>query len=79
VGAHVVGGVGNLVPNFAQGLALVYDAQDLTNYIEDPKIHGRPIVRQGNTSHLPIAKDALVEEHKVATMACGLLEKEKHI
>jgi len=28
---------------------------------------------------LPIAKDALVEEHKVATMACGLLEKEKHI
>ncbi len=79
VSAHVVGGVGNLVPNFAQGLALVYDAQDITNYIEDPRIHGGPIVGQSNTSHLPIAKDALVEEHKVATMACGLLEKEKHI
>jgi hypothetical protein len=26
VAAHVVGGVGNLVPNFAQGLALAYDA-----------------------------------------------------
>jgi hypothetical protein len=24
--AHVVGGMGNLVPIFAQGLALVYDA-----------------------------------------------------
>jgi len=53
--------------------------KDITNYIEDPRVHGGPIVGQSNTSHLPIVKDALVEEHKVATMACGLLEKEKHI
>jgi len=33
VGAHVVGRVGNLVPNFAQGLALAYDAQDITDCI----------------------------------------------
>ncbi|CAM6039912.1 unnamed protein product [Sphagnum compactum] len=67
VAAHVVGGVGNLVPNFAQGLALAYDAQDITDCIENPRIHGGPILEQSSTSHLPTAKDALVEEHKVAT------------
>ncbi|CAM6061155.1 unnamed protein product [Sphagnum tenellum] len=67
VAAHVVGGMGSLVPHFAQGLALAYGAQDITNYIKDPRIHGGPIVGQSSTSHLPIAKDALVEEHKVAT------------
>ncbi|CAM6039910.1 unnamed protein product [Sphagnum compactum] len=67
VAAHVVGGVGNLVPNFAQGLALAYDAQDITDCIENPRIYGGPILEQSSTSHLPIAKDALVEEHKVAT------------
>jgi hypothetical protein len=46
VAAHVVGGVGNLVPNFAQGLALVYDAEDITNCIRDPRIHGGPILGQ---------------------------------
>jgi len=65
--AHVVEGVGNLVPNFAQGLALAYDAKDITDYIEDPRIHGGPIVGQSNTSHLPTANDALVEKHKVDT------------
>jgi len=59
--------VGHLVPNFAQGFALAYDAQDIINYIEDPKIHGGPILRQSNTSHLPITKDVVVEGHKVAT------------
>jgi hypothetical protein len=67
VAAHVVGGVGNLVPDFAQGLALAYDAQDITNYIEDPTIYGGPILGQSNTNHLPTTKDALVEKHKVAT------------
>ncbi|CAM6015569.1 unnamed protein product [Sphagnum balticum] len=67
VGAHVVGGMGNLVPNFAQGLALAYDAEDITNCIEDPKIHGGPIVGQSSTNNLPTVKDALVEQHKVAT------------
>jgi hypothetical protein len=67
VAAHVVGGVGNLVPNFAQGLALAYDAQNITDCIEDPRIHGGPILGQSSTSHLPITRDALVEEHKVAT------------
>jgi len=67
VGAHVAGGVGNLVPNFAQGLALAYDAQNITDCIEDPRIHGGPILGQSNTSHLPTARDALVERHKVAT------------
>ncbi len=66
VGAHVIGGEGNLVPNFAQGFALAYDAQDIIDYIEDLRIHGGPIIGQSNTSHLPIAKDALVEKHKVA-------------
>jgi hypothetical protein len=66
VGAHVVGGVGNLVPNFAQGLALAYDAQDITDCIEDPRIHEGPILGQSSTSHLPTAKDALVEDRKVA-------------
>jgi hypothetical protein len=66
VAAHVVGGVGNLVPDFAQGLALAYDAQNITDCIEDPRIHGGPIVRQSSTSHLPTARNALVEEHKVA-------------
>jgi hypothetical protein len=65
--AHVVGGVGNLVPNFAQGLALAYDAQDITDCIKDPRIHGGIILGQSSTSHLPNARDALVEEHKVAT------------
>ncbi|CAM6015575.1 unnamed protein product [Sphagnum balticum] len=67
VAAHVVGGVGNLVPNFAQGLALAYDAQDITDCIVDPKIHGGPIIGQSGTSHLPTARNALVEDHKVAT------------
>jgi hypothetical protein len=67
VATHVVGGVGNLVPNFAQGLALAYDAQDITNCMEDPRIHGGAIVGQSRTSHLPTTRDALVEEHKVAT------------
>jgi len=67
VAAHVVGGMGNLVPHFAQGLALAYGAQDITDYIKDPTIHGGPIVGQSSTSHLPTAKDALVEKHKVAT------------
>jgi hypothetical protein len=67
VAAHVVGGVGNLVPNFAQGLALAYDAQDITDCIKGPRIHGRPILGQRSTSHLPTTRDALVEEHKVAT------------
>ncbi len=67
VAAHVVGGMGNLVPNFAQGFALAYDAKDITDYIKDPRIHGGPIVGQSSTSHLPTTKDALVEEHKVAT------------
>ncbi len=67
VAAHVFGGVGNLVPNFAQGLALAYDAQDITNCIKDPRIHGGAILGQSNTSHLPTARDALVEKHKVAT------------
>jgi len=65
--AHVLGGVGNLVPNFAQGLALAYDAQDMTDCIKDPSIHGGAILGQSSTSHLPTAKDALVEKHKVAT------------
>jgi hypothetical protein len=30
VAAHVIGGVGNLVPNFAQELALAYNAQNIT-------------------------------------------------
>jgi hypothetical protein len=59
--------MGNLVPNFAQGLALAYDAQDITDCITDPKIHGRPILGQSGTSHLPTARNALVEDHKVAT------------
>jgi hypothetical protein len=67
VATHVVGGMGNLVPNFAQGLALAYNAQDITDYIEDPRIHGGPILGQKSTNHLPTAKDALVEDHKVAT------------
>jgi hypothetical protein len=67
VTAHVVGGVGNLVPNFAQGLALAYDAQDITDCIEDPRLHGGPILGQSNTNHLPTTRDALVERHKVAT------------
>ncbi|CAM6015576.1 unnamed protein product [Sphagnum balticum] len=67
VAAHVVAGVGNLVPNFAQGLALAYDAQDITDCIADPKIHGGPILGQSGTSHLPTARNALVEDHKVAT------------
>jgi hypothetical protein len=67
VAAHVVGGMGNLVPNFAQGLALAYDAKDITDCIEDLRIHGGPIVGQSSTSHLPAANDALVEKHKVAT------------
>jgi len=65
VGAHVLGGMGNLVPN-SQGLALAYDAQDITDCIEDPRIHGGPIVGQSSTSHLPTARDALVKDHKVA-------------
>ncbi len=67
VAAHVVGGVGNLVPNFAQGLALAYDAQNITDCIKDPRIHGGPILGQSSTSHLPTSRDALVEEQKVAT------------
>jgi hypothetical protein len=67
VAAHVIGGMGNLVPNFAQGLALAYDAEDITHCIEDLQIHGGPIVGQSSTSHLPAANDALVEKHKVAT------------
>ncbi len=67
VAAHVVGGMGNLVPNFAQGLASAYDAQNITDCIEDPRIHGGPILGQSSTSHLPTSKDALVEEQKVAT------------
>ncbi len=67
VAAHVLGGVGNLVPNFAQGLALAYDAQDITDCIKDPRIHGETILGQSSTSHLPTARDALVEKHKVAT------------
>ncbi len=67
VAAHVVGGVGNFVPNFAQGLALAYDAQNITDCIVDPKIHGRPILGQSAISHLPTARNALVEDHKVAT------------
>ncbi|CAM6015587.1 unnamed protein product [Sphagnum balticum] len=67
VAAHVVGGVGNLVPNFAQVLALACDAQDITDCIEDPTIYGGPILEQSSTNHLPTTKDALVEEHKVAT------------
>ncbi len=66
VGAHVVGGMGNLVPDFAQGLALAYDAQNITDCIKDPRIHGGPILGQSSTSHLPTARNALVEEHKVA-------------
>jgi hypothetical protein len=30
-------------------------------------MHGGPIVGQNITSHLPTTKDALVDEHKVAT------------
>jgi hypothetical protein len=67
VAAHVVGGVGNLVPNFAQGLALAYEAQNITDCITDLKIHGGPILGQSGTSHLPTARNALVEDHKVAT------------
>ncbi|CAK9265733.1 unnamed protein product [Sphagnum jensenii] len=67
VAAHVLGGMGNLVPNFSQGLTLAYDAQDITDCMKDPRIHGGTILGQSNTSHLPTAKDALVEEHKVAT------------
>jgi hypothetical protein len=67
VAAHVVGGMGNLVPNFAQGLALAYDAQNITDCIEDPRIHGGPIIGQSSTSHLPTLRDAFVEEQKVAT------------
>jgi hypothetical protein len=79
VSAHVVAGVGNLVPNFAQGLALVYNAQDITHCIEDPRIHGGPIVGQRNTSHLPIARDALVEDRKVATQLLVDFLKGKNI
>ncbi|CAM6061165.1 unnamed protein product [Sphagnum tenellum] len=67
VAAHVVGGVGNLVPNFAQVLALACDAQNITDCIKDPTIYGGPILEQSSTNHLPTTKDALVEEHKVAT------------
>ncbi|KAH9532620.1 hypothetical protein CY35_18G008000 [Sphagnum magellanicum] len=67
VAAHVVGGMGNLVPNVAQGLALAYDAEDITDYIEDLQIHGGPIVGQNSTSHLPTVNDALIEKHRVAT------------
>jgi hypothetical protein len=67
VAAHVVGGVGNLVPNFAQGLALAYDGEDITDCIEDLQIHGGPIVGQNSISHLLTANDALIEKHKVAT------------
>ncbi|KAH9534140.1 hypothetical protein CY35_18G090500 [Sphagnum magellanicum] len=67
VAAHVVGGMGNLVPNFAQGLALAYDAEDITDCIEDLRIRGGPMVGQSSTSHLPTANDALIEKHKVAT------------
>jgi hypothetical protein len=67
VAPHLVRGVGNLVPNFAQGLAVAYDAQDITNCIKDPTIYGGPILGQSNTNHLPTTKDALVEKHKVAT------------
>ncbi len=35
--------------------------------IEDPRIHGGPILGQSSTSHLPTSKDALVEEQKVPT------------
>jgi len=66
VAAHVVGGMGNLVPNFAHGLALAYDAQNITDCIKDPRIHGGPIPGQSSTSHLPTMRNALVEEHKVA-------------
>jgi hypothetical protein len=59
--------MGNLVPNFVHGLALAYDAQNITDYIEDPRIHGGPIVGQSSTNHLLAAKNALVEEHKVVT------------
>ncbi len=67
VAAHVLGGVGNLVPNFAQGLALAYDAQDITDCIEDPTIYGGPTLGQSSTNHLPTTKEELVEKHKVAT------------
>ncbi|KAH8934832.1 hypothetical protein BDL97_18G105100 [Sphagnum fallax] len=67
VAAHVLGGVGNLVPDFAQGLALAYDAQDITDCIEDPTIYGGPTLGQNSTNHLPTTKEALVEKHKVAT------------
>jgi hypothetical protein len=56
--AHVVG-VGNLVPNFAHGLALVYDAQKITDCIEDPRICERLIIRQSSTNHLFTIKDTL--------------------
>jgi hypothetical protein len=65
--ARVVGGVGNLVPNFAKGLALAYDVEDITDCIEDPRIHGGLFIGQSNTNHLPTANDAFVEKHKVAT------------
>ncbi len=78
--AHVVGGMGNLVPNFAHGLALVYDAQDIINCIEDPKIHARPIVGQSSTSHFAYCKRCIGwKTQGCYTMACGLLEKERHI
>jgi hypothetical protein len=67
VAAHVLGGVGNLVPDFAQGFALAYDAQDITDCIKDPRIDGGAILGQSSTSHLPTARDVLVEKHKVAT------------
>ncbi len=67
VAAHVVGGVGNLVPNFAQEFALAYDVQDITDCMEDPTIYEGPILRQSSINHLPTTKDALVEKHKVAT------------
>jgi hypothetical protein len=67
VAAHVLGGMGNLVPDFAQGFALAYDAQDITDCTKDPRIHGGAILGQSSTSHLLTAKDALVEKHKVAT------------
>ncbi len=66
VAAHVIAGMGNLVPNFAHGLALAYDAQNITDCIEDPRIHGGPILGQNNISHLPTARDAFVEKHKVS-------------
>ncbi len=58
---------------------MAYDAQDITDCIKDPRIHRGPILGQSSTSHLPTARDALVEDRKVATQLLMDFLKGKNI